>query len=161
MNPTIPQRRSLRLTIAHWATGIMGATYTLTALALLFLPQWFFQNIGDFPPYNRHYEGDVGSFLLALGIGLLIAARNPTKYRLLIAVAALGSTIHLFNHIYDDIQDSDSLLHLFTDLGPLVLFVVLLGLGLWRQQEEAVQLLVAWQPANQLLTKGDNLPAGE
>lgn len=135
MNSALSQRANLRLTIAQWATGIMGVTYTLTALALLFLPQWFFQNIGDFPPYNRHYEGDVGSFLLALGIGLIIAARNPARYRLLIAVAAFGSLIHLFNHLYDDTQNGDSLLHLFTDLSPLVLFVVLLGLGLWQRQE--------------------------
>ena len=136
MNRDTSQRTSLRLSIAQIAVGIMGVIYVLTGLALLFLPQWFFQNIGPFPPYNRHYEGDVGSFLLALGIGLVIAARDPARHRLLIAVAALGSLIHVFNHLYDDVQLGETLLHQITDLAPLVLFVVLLALGLGKPRRE-------------------------
>jgi hypothetical protein len=130
MNRTTSPRTSSRLSVAQIAVGIMGVIYVLTGLALLFLPQWFFQNIGPFPPYNRHYESDAGSFILALGIGLVIAARDPARYRLLIAVVALGSLIHVFNHLYDDVQSGETLLHQITDLAPLVLFVLLLALGL-------------------------------
>ena len=136
MNRDTSPRTSSRLSLAQIAVGIMGVIYVLTGLALLFLPQWFFQNIGPFPPYNRHYEGDVGSFLLALGIGLVIAARDPARYRLLIFIAALGSLIHVFNHLYDDVQSGETLLHQITDLAPLVLFVVLLALGLGKLHRE-------------------------
>ena len=73
----------------------------LAGIALLFAPMWFFQTIGHFPPFNQHYERDLGSFLLALGIGLLVIIRNPTRHIWVIRVAALGSVLHVINHIYD------------------------------------------------------------
>jgi hypothetical protein len=45
----------------------------LTGLALLFASNWFFQTLGYFPPFNRHYAGDLGAFELPLGVGLLWA----------------------------------------------------------------------------------------
>ncbi len=80
-----------------------GVLYVFTGAALLFAPEWFFQNIGTFPPFNRHYLGDVGSFLLPLGLVLLWAARNPSEHWLLIGFAALGSLVHALNHTYDDL----------------------------------------------------------
>ena len=41
-----------------------GIFYTFTGLALLLAPTWFFDTIGNFPPFNRHYMGDLGAFLL-------------------------------------------------------------------------------------------------
>lgn len=114
------------LRIAQAALWLNGIAYIITALLLLFAPAWFFQYIGDFPPYNRHYEGDVGAFLLPIGLGLIIAARNPTRHRLFIAVVALGSIIHILNHLYDDLGPGQSFLHLVTDLSPLVLFAIIL-----------------------------------
>ena len=80
-----------------------GLLYTLTGAALLFLPQWFFDNIGTFPPFNRHYTGDLGAFNLPLGIALLLAARRPANHRGLIGFAAAASLIHVLNHFYDDL----------------------------------------------------------
>jgi hypothetical protein len=91
---------------AYWrfaqiVVGLAGAAYLLTGIALLFAPAWFFLAIGHFLPFNRHYEGDLGSFLLPLGIGLLVAARDPARNIWVIRVAALGSLLHVCNHIYD------------------------------------------------------------
>ncbi len=47
--------------------GVAALFYSVVGLALLFIPGWFFDHIGPFPPYNRHYEGDLGSFLLPMG----------------------------------------------------------------------------------------------
>jgi hypothetical protein len=80
-----------------------SALYLVTGAALLFAPEWFFQNIGTFPPFNRHYLGDAGSFLLPLGLALLWAARNPAEHWLLTGFAALGSLVHALNHTYDDL----------------------------------------------------------
>jgi hypothetical protein len=81
--------------------GLAGVAYLLTGIALLFAPAWFFVAIGHFQPFNRHYEGDLGSFLLPLGIGLLVAARDPARNIWVIRVAAFGSLLHVLNHIYD------------------------------------------------------------
>ena len=81
---------------------ISGIFYALTGLALLFLPTWFYTNVGTFPPFNRHYTGDVGAFALPLGIGMMLAWRDPRQHRLVIGVAAGVSVVHALNHLYDD-----------------------------------------------------------
>lgn len=118
--------------IAQIIVGASGVLFVLVALALLFAPRWFFENIGFFPPYNRHYEGDLGAFLLAIGAGLIYAARNPAKHRLLIAVAALGSLLHVLNHAFDGITQPFTPEHWLTDTVPLVIAALLL-LVAWRQ----------------------------
>ena len=81
-----------------------GVVYLATGLALLLAPEWFYANVGTFAPYNRHYEGDVGSFLLPLGVCLLIAARRPAAHVGLLGLAAAGGTIHALNHLADTLQ---------------------------------------------------------
>src|SRR5258708_4564196 len=77
-----------------------GAFMLVTALALLFVPRLFYADIGDFGTYNQHYMGDAGAFSAALGIGLIIAARDPLRYRALIGIGVVGSLIHVANHLY-------------------------------------------------------------
>lgn len=103
-----------------------GLLYILTGLPQLFAPQWFYQTIGTFPPFNRHYTGDLGSFLLPLGIALLWAARNPAQNRLLIGFAALGSLLHGLNHAYDDVLAQSSLSGWFSQTIPLLIFALVL-----------------------------------
>ena len=81
----------------------MGLSFTLTGLALLFAPQFFFDNIGTFPPFNRHYMGDLGTYSLPLGLALLWATRNPMQHRLLILAAVGINLMHAGNHAYDDV----------------------------------------------------------
>ena len=78
---------------------------------------------GHFPPFNRHYAGDLGTFLLPLGLALLVAARNPSRHLLLIGMAAGASVLHAFNHLYDAVAGQATLTHGLVDTGPL------LGLG--------------------------------
>jgi hypothetical protein len=80
-----------------------GFFYLLSGLGLLFAPEWFFENVGNYPPFNRHYSGDLGAFLLPLGVALLWAARSPAQHRGLIAFAVAGSLLHAGNHLYDDL----------------------------------------------------------
>ncbi|HLF27119.1 MAG TPA: hypothetical protein VJG32_12340 [Anaerolineae bacterium] len=101
MNASI--RTSSRPTFVQIAVAIAGAVYLFTGVFLMFAPAWFFDTFGKFPPFNRHYMGDLGSFLLPLGIGLLVAAGEPRRYRGLIGVAAVGSLIHAGNHLYADL----------------------------------------------------------
>jgi hypothetical protein len=78
-----------------------GVTYLAVGAALLLAPEWFFANIGNFPPFNRHYAGDLGSFQLALGAVLLYAVRHPAAHAIVLAVAALVGTLHALNHAVD------------------------------------------------------------
>ncbi len=112
-----------------------GALYVSTGLLMLLLPEWFYQNIGTFPPFNRHYTGDLGSFNLPLGLALLWAVRNPARHCLLIGCAALASLIHALNHTYDDIQMGLSLSEwLVSQTFILLVFALTMVLAWWWAQ---------------------------
>ena len=80
---------------------IWGIIHVASALGLLFSPVWFFENIGPFAPFNRHYEGDTGAFLLPFGLMVILAAQDPQRHYLVIGAAAAASFLHALNHIYD------------------------------------------------------------
>lgn len=89
-----------------------GVFYASSGLALLVAPAWFYRTVGPFPPFNRHYSGDLGAFLLPLGVGLLFAAVDGTRHRLVLLVAAGGSVLHALNHVYDAVREAADPLHL-------------------------------------------------
>ena len=111
--------------------GIAGVGYALIGLVLILAPLWFFDNIGPFAPYNRHYEGDLGMFLLPLGVGLLFAAREPSSHRLFLAVVAAGSLLHAGNHLYDVIIGTTPSARAIQDVGPLLVLGVLVLAAWW------------------------------
>jgi hypothetical protein len=104
---------------------IVGLFYTFTALSMLWSPDWFYQTIGYFPPFNRHFIGDLGTFNLPLGLGLLLAAQNPSQHRLLLWVAAGANLFHSLNHMYDSIAGQMSLAWWLKDTIPLIVVAVL------------------------------------
>jgi hypothetical protein len=121
-----------RFQLARWFTLIVGIITVITALALVFAPVWFFENIGPFEPFNRHYEGDLGMFLMGIGVGLVFAFRDITRHRLLIGAAALGNVLHVLNHVYDAILRGADFAYWLRDGGPVALSAVLLVLAwLW------------------------------
>lgn len=122
------------------AVVAFGILYVLTGLAMLFAPEWFYQNIGNFPPFNRHYVGDLGSFNLPLGLALLWAARDPLQHRLLIGYAAIASLIHALNHAYDDILAQLTLTQWLTSQTVLLLLPALLLVVAWWQLSATPQV---------------------
>ena len=128
---------SSRLLFIRAAILLNALNYLLVGLALIFAPQWFFDNIGNFPPFNRHYSGDLGAFLLPLGIGLLWAARDPARHLGLIGVALAGSWLHVLNHLFDDLVEGALSPLFFSNTLPLLALTVLLSAAyaaLLRQQ---------------------------
>lgn len=113
----------------QFVVGVGGVFYVLAGLGLLFAQTWFFENIGHFPPFNRHYMGDTGSFTLAIGVGLLVATRDPVRHRLIIWLALLASVVHTLNHVYDAALLNEPLSHWLLDVGPLTLYVLALLLA--------------------------------
>jgi hypothetical protein len=120
------QNRPASLVFAQVVIAVAGISNLLAGAALLFAPEWFYTNIGNFPPFNRHYAGDLGTFLLPLGAGLLWAARNPAKHVGIIAVGAAGNLLHSLNHLYDAINDGITTQRLVTELIPLLVVGFLL-----------------------------------
>ena len=104
-----------------------GIFYTIVGMALFFAPQWFYDNIGPYPPFNRHYEGDLGTILMPMGIAMVIAARNPAQHRLLFGLVVAGSVLHAVNHLLDELVLSPSTSHALTGSIPLAIFAAILA----------------------------------
>src|SRR5919204_6536828 len=69
------------------AVGIVCATlFFLPVVAAIAFPSAFL-----FPPYNRIYERMIASVLLALGLGLLLALRDPVRNAGVFAVVGLAT----------------------------------------------------------------------
>jgi hypothetical protein len=120
---------SSRLLFIRAAILLNALNYLLVGLALIFAPQWFFDNIGNFPPFNRHYSGDLGTFLLPMGIGLLWAARDPARHLGLIGVALAGGWLHVLNHLSDDLTAAALPLQFFSNTLPLFALAALFSVA--------------------------------
>jgi hypothetical protein len=64
---------------------------------------------------------------LPIGVGLLYAAYNPSKYFPLLVLGFWASAIHALNHLYDDVVLERSLSHFLSD--GLSVTVAALALG--------------------------------
>ena len=113
-------RPAARLGFARVVIGIAGIVHLTTSLLLLLAPYSYFMLLEHFPPYNRHDAGDLGAFQLPLGIGLLLAAREPFRYRVVILIAAAANLLHALNHIYDGLIMPTTLVYWIADVGMLL-----------------------------------------
>lgn len=88
--------RTLRWTLI--ATAIY---HVVTGLLAMVAPDTFFDDIGKYGIENSHYVGDVGSFVLAGGIALLIAAYRPSWRVPVLGLFAIWYGLHAINHVFD------------------------------------------------------------
>lgn len=116
--------------------AVVGLFDTAAGAALLLAPQWFYDTLATFPPFNRHYAGDVGAFLLPIGLGLLIAAREPVRYRTILVLGLAASWIHAVNHAVDGIQHAGEGSASLLDAANIVGMAVILSIG----------VALTWQP---------------
>ena len=93
----------LQLSIARASVFSLGIFHAFVGLSMMLKPYWFFETIGNFPPFNRHYLGDFGAYQLPIGIALLLASRKPFQHRLLVGAVIVANLLHAFNHMYDDL----------------------------------------------------------
>ena len=115
--------------------ALVGVFDAAAGAALLFAPQWFYDTLATFPPFNRHYAGDVGAFLLPIGLGMLIAAGDPIRYRAILVLGLAASWIHAANHALDGMrhagEGSASLLDAANFIGMAVALTVGIALT-WK-----------------------------
>ena len=88
--------RTMRVVVAALAVFHVGE-----GLWMVFSPDSFFDVVGQYGLENTHYVGDVGAFVLAYGIALLIAVGRPSWRTPLLAAGALWYAFHALNHLLD------------------------------------------------------------
>src|SRR5574342_467919 len=99
MSAVARTRSDLVTTIVVAAFGIFTLAFGLWAMIDA---SSFFDNIGEFPPYNNHYVHDVGAFQIGVGAALLsaLAWRDDAILAALCGGAAAASA-HEIAHIID------------------------------------------------------------
>jgi hypothetical protein len=80
---------------------VIGALNAASGALALIAPDTFFDQIGRYGVENSHYVGDVGAFVLAFGIAVLVAAWRPTWRVPVLALGALWYGFHALNHVFD------------------------------------------------------------
>lgn len=103
---------------------ICGVYYFLAGALLFFAPAFFFRKVAPIGPFNRHYTVDLGSFLLPLGLFLLLVVRYVKWSKPVIALTALGSTLHLLSHLRDGLQSAAAVLADALFLAVAVLLII-------------------------------------
>jgi hypothetical protein len=68
---------------------------------MIVAPHTFFEQIGPFGSYNRHYIRDNATFALAFGIGLLISPRWSHWRVPELATTSIQGVLHTVNHAVD------------------------------------------------------------
>ncbi|MBZ0283398.1 MAG: hypothetical protein K8L97_21870 [Anaerolineae bacterium] len=112
----------------------VGISYGVGAFLMLLVPQWFFEHMGNYPPYNQHYVGDAGSFLLVLGLMLLWAVRNPARHHIMITLVGIGSLCHATNHVLEDVITNPSSVSIVNIFLYYMLAIALLLAGWWASR---------------------------
>jgi hypothetical protein len=79
----------------------LGLYQVAIALFIAIAPHAFFDSLGPYGHFNRHYLHDAAAFEGALGVGLLLAARRPAWRAPLLVVAALHFGLHAIAHGVD------------------------------------------------------------
>jgi hypothetical protein len=80
---------------------VLAAVQVVLGLLMFLAPGTFFDEIGQYGVRNDHYIGDVGSFYLASGFGLAMAATRPSWRVPILTVGAVWYGLHALNHVFD------------------------------------------------------------
>lgn len=104
--------------------AFIGAYQVALGTFMVLAPGSFFDQIGPYGPQNDHYTRDAGTFTIALGLVLLIAAWRPRWRVAAIAGALFQYVLHAVNHLAD-IGAADP-----ERLGPINFALLALGAGL-------------------------------
>jgi hypothetical protein len=96
-----PARATLDERTLRIVVGALGAFHLLEGAWMFFAPASFFDTIGRYGLANTHYVGDLGAFVLAYGVALLLAVGRPSWRAPLLAIGALWYAAHAVNHLFD------------------------------------------------------------
>ncbi len=117
----------------HWRTLLLAMAAISMAnglLMILFTGLWYecISNPARLALYNRHFIIDVGCAYLAVGGGLLWAARDAAAARPLIGVALVFNALHVCNHLLEYAQGAIPTRHWSIELVGVFVPTLLLAL---------------------------------
>lgn len=108
------------MSVLSKVTAVIGAAFFALPGAWAYLsPREFHANIATFPPYSQHLVHDMGAFMVAVGLALLVALFWSDALSTVFVAAAVGAVLSGIAHLID------------TDLGgrPIVDPVSLFGMA--------------------------------
>ena len=80
---------------------MLGVVQVASGALALVAPGTFYDEIGRYGVENQHYVGDVGAFVLAFGVAVLVAAQRPAWRVPVLVLGALWYGFHAINHAFD------------------------------------------------------------
>jgi hypothetical protein len=80
---------------------VLGLIQVASGVLALVAPDTFYDEIGHYGVENSHYVGDVGAFVLAFGVAVLVAAERPAWRVPVLVLGALWYALHAINHVFD------------------------------------------------------------
>ena len=80
---------------------VLGLVQAASGALALVAPDTFYDEIGHYGVENSHYVGDVGAFVLAFGVAVLVAAQRPAWRVPVLVLGALWYGLHAINHVFD------------------------------------------------------------
>jgi hypothetical protein len=83
------------------ALALIGVINVALGTLALIAPDTFFDQIGKYGVENSHYVGDVGAFVVAYGIGVLVSIRLPSWRVPVLYLGAIWFGFHALNHAFD------------------------------------------------------------
>ena len=95
-----PKRTSGHLFVIT-VTAIVGLVFAIQGVWAFFWPESFYDNVGNFVPYNVHYTHDVGAFQSGIGATLLLALVTKDALAATLAGGFIGAVMHAVSHVTD------------------------------------------------------------
>lgn len=109
---------------------ILAAFSLMNGIAMFFVPHsWFFVLVPGVPEtgsFNAHLVQDGGTFNLAIGVGLLMAAVDPVRHVSAVVIAAIATLMHSVLHIYSHEAGLLSLKYIGTEIGGIYIPTIVL-----------------------------------
>lgn len=98
------ERANTRIDIVSTITVAAFGLFTLAfGIWALVDTTGFYDNIAEFPPYNKHFLHDLGAFQMGLGAALLFALLwRDDAILAALGGAAVGATAHEIAHVADN-----------------------------------------------------------
>jgi hypothetical protein len=86
---------------AKVVAAFVGVVSLAIGLWAFFAPANFYDRVAAFPPYNRHFIHDLGSFQIGFGVLLLLATRWADALFVGLAGFGTGAAFHFASHVID------------------------------------------------------------
>lgn len=89
--------------VSNLVVGLFGLFTLVLGIWAIVDTTSFYNNIAEFPPYNRHFLHDIGAFQIGLGAALLLALIwQSDAVMAVLGGASAGAVAHWIAHVADE-----------------------------------------------------------